>query len=85
MEFNPLRDTEFERELCNLIRDLTFLSSCKYNKVSDCSVYYRMRRTFKVSFTAQTIRTDQPITIRMYMRQRAVAYVAIVGRATSPS
>ncbi len=35
MEFNSLRDTEFERELCNLIRDLMLLSSWKYNKVSE--------------------------------------------------
>ncbi|XP_037046760.1 protein MMS22-like [Bradysia coprophila] len=32
MEFNSLRDTEFERQLCSLIRDLMLLSSRKYNK-----------------------------------------------------
>lgn len=41
MEFGPLRDTLFERELCNLIRDLTFLSSKKYNKVSEMNVSFR--------------------------------------------
>lgn len=33
MEYNSLRETAFEQELCDLIRDLTLLSSWKYNRV----------------------------------------------------
>lgn len=86
MELSPMRESKFEQELCSLIRDLTLLSSWKYNKVSVFNIAPRnCAKLQKSQFLAQNIRTRSSVAIRMYLRQRAVVDGATVSGTTSQS